>query len=266
MDIIEIESRLEAMKSEYKEQYDFQQARIPWWDLQYLFTQEERNKGKEEDLQKFRLYIKDYHAEKTKLEEQLRLLRSKPNPKEESKAQDQIAANATPTPPVAPATTPRELDNQIEAQKKAEEEAQKKVAKGSSDAETTPEPTSEETAEQEKAAQEQVGEGLNVDPNYDAYDYGAPPSTAAANENPEAKPLNKPILNESLNIGTRSKNNIGIRADTLLSDSQWVRNAFMMPSAQLDEYTKLNRFFPLSIAFTLKGALSGNLPFLRISA
>lgn len=133
---------------------------------------------------------------------------------------------------------------QNEARLEQERIASKQAASNSQPSNETPPQTSEEeTANQEAAAQSQLGEGLSSEshPDYEGI-HSAPP----VDENPEAKPLVKPISGESLNIGTRSKNNLGIHADELLSDSQWVRNAFMMPSAQLDKEVKLNRFFSLA--------------------
>lgn len=98
----------------------------------------------------------------------------------------------------------------------------------------------EELDSREEAAQAQLAGDLSSEshPDYEGV-HSSPP----VDDNPEAKPLVKPITGESLNIGTKSKNNLGIHADELLSDSQWVRNAFMMPSAQLEKEVKLNRFF-----------------------
>lgn len=216
----QLQLRIQELDANYQDELAQYNSQIAFWSNSRMFSEKDMAEGKRQAQQRLDNFLPNYIKEKDTLTRQLSSLRVKAIEDElnrdkvdkqlidrESKAQDTVVSNSQPS------------------------------------NETPPQASEEETASRESAAQDTIGKNLTTDPNYDAYDYGEPPSTAAANENPEAKPLVKPITGESLNIGTKSKNNLGIHADELLSDSQWVRNAFMMPSAQLEKEVKLNRFF-----------------------
>ena len=215
----QINLRIQELDSNYQEELASYNSNMVFWSNSRMFSPEDMKSGQTQAQQKFDGFMSKFTKEKDSLVKQLNILRV------------------------------QDIENQLKKDKEdaldsqREKKAQKQIADSTSTNTDPPvQPTPEETAAQEQAAQDQLKQNLTEShPDYEGVrDIPAPVETV--NE----KPLEKPITGESLNIGTKSKNNLGIHADELLSDSQWVRNAFMLPSAELDEYVKINRFFSLA--------------------